>query len=183
MALRDQHLAQGERVVLRMRTHWKALAEPLALFVFLLLVVGLAWWFSRDSDWNSWVLIISGGVSLLLVVLFVAIPIWRWNTSRYVFTNRRVSHRYGILTRHGRDIPLYRINDIGIEKGFVDRLFGCGTLIISDATAKAGLELRDVPRVEQVQVQLQDLLHQSDDGSDDGEFPPTEPQGGPRRRR
>lgn len=183
MALRDSHLAEGERVVLRMRTHWKALAEPVALLVFLLLVVAGAWWFSRDSEWGSWVLLISGGLALLLTILFVVIPIWRWNTSRYVFTNRRVSHRYGILTRRGRDIPLYRINDISIEKGLTDRIFGCGTLVISDATAKAGLELRDVPRVERVQVQLQDLLHRSDDGSDDGEFPPTEPDGVRRRGR
>ena len=37
----------------------------------------------------------------------------------------------------------------------------------------------DVPRVEGVQVELQNLLFSADDGSDDGEWPPTEP----RRRR
>ena len=50
--------------------------------------------------------------------------------------------------------------------------------MISDATDKAGMELRDVPGVETVQVTLQNLLYRTDDGSDDGEFPPTEP---PRR--
>jgi membrane protein YdbS with pleckstrin-like domain len=176
MALRDKHLAEGESIVLDMRTHWKALAEPLALLVFLAAVTWLAWWLARDSDYATWVLLIVGGLALVATALFVVIPIWRWNSSRYVFTNRRVSHRTGILTKRGRDIPLYRINDVSIEKGPIDRIFGCGTLIISDATDKAGMELSDVPRVESVQVQLQNLLYQTDDGSDDGEFPPGEPR-------
>ena len=60
--------------------------------------------------------------------------------------------------------------------GLTDRLLGCGTLVISDATDKAGVTLHDVPRVEQVQVVLHDLLFSADDGSDDGEFPPREPR-------
>lgn len=90
-----------------------------------------------------------------------------------------MSNRYGLLTKRGRDIPLYRINDVAIEKSVLDRMLGCGTLVISDATDKAGMELHDVPRVEEVQVELQNLLFSADDGSDDGEWPPTEP----RRRR
>lgn len=175
MALRDKHLAEGEHVVLDLRTHWKSLAEPVALLVFLLALVYLAWWLARDSDWSGWVTLGAAVVAAVLVVLFVVIPIWRWNTTRYVVTNRRISHRSGILTKRGRDIPLYRVNDIGLEKGPVDRLFGCGTLVISDATEKAGMELRDVPRVEEVHLQLQELLYAADDGTDDGERPPTEP--------
>jgi len=179
MALKDKHLADGEQIVLDMRTHWKALVAPIALAVFLLAVVFVAWWFSRDSDWATWVGVGTGILAALLAVLFVLVPIWKWNTERYVVTNRRISHRSGILTKTGRDIPLYRINDIGIEKGLLDRMLGCGTLTVSDATDKAGMELHDVPDVEQVQVELQNLLHHTDDGSDDGEWPPGEP---PRRR-
>lgn len=176
MALKDKHLADGEEIILRMRTHWKALLSPIALFLFLIGVVWLAWWLARDSDWSMWVLAIVGGLALIAAGLFVLIPVWRWNSSRYVITNRRVSHRSGILTKRGRDIPLYRVNDVAIEKGPIDRILGCGTLVVSDATDKAGMELHDVPSVESVQVTLQNLLFQQDDGSDDGEFPPTEPQ-------
>lgn len=115
---------------------------------------------------------------MLLVVLvgWVLLPFLRWVTSRYTVTNRRLITRSGILTRTGRDIPLYRINDVSYEKSLTDRLLGCGTLVISDATDKAGVTLHDVPRVEQVQVVLHDLLFSADDGSDDGEFPPREPR-------
>lgn len=176
MALKDKHLAEGEDIQLDLRTHWKALILPTLLLVVLIVIVGATAALTQDVDWGVWAVTGVGVVALLLAVVGVLIPVWRWNSSRYVFTNRRVSHRHGLLTKKGRDIPLYRINDVAIEKGPVDRVLGCGTLVISDATDKAGMELRDVPDVETVQVTLQNLLYQTDDGSDDGEFPPSEPR-------
>lgn len=175
MALKDKQLADGEEILLSIRTHWKALAEPVALGVFLLALLWAAWWFTRDQSWGSWAALVAAVLVLGIMAVFVALPIMRWLTSRYTITNRRISHRTGILTKVGRDIPLHRVNDIGINKGLLDRMLGCGTLTISDATDKAGMDLRDVPNVEAVHVQLQNLLYARDDGSDDGEWPPNEP--------
>ena len=178
MALKDKHLADGEEIRLDLRTHGKALVGPLLLLVVLVAAVVAVAVLTRDSDQSTWILLAVAVIALVLAVPGVLLPAWRWNSTRYVFTNRRVSNRYGLLTKKGRDIPLYRINDVAIEKGPLDRVLGCGTLVISDATDKAGMELHDVPRVEDVQVELQNLLFAADDGSDDGEWPPTEP---PRR--
>lgn len=178
MALKEKHLADGEEIQMNLRTHWKALVLPVLLLVVLIAIVATTVALTQDSDWGVWALTAVGAIAAVLAVIGVLLPVWRWNSSRYMFTNRRVSHRHGLLTKKGRDIPLYRINDVAIEKGPIDRILGCGTLVISDATDKAGMELRDVPGVETVQVTLQNLLYRTDDGSDDGEFPPTEP---PRR--
>ena len=51
-----------------------------------------------------------------------------------------------------------RISDISYEKGLVDRIFGCGTLVVSDASEHGRVELRDIPRVEQVQLSVSDEL-------------------------
>ena len=175
MGLREKHLADGEEIQLRLRTHWKALVPPaLLLVVLIVILVGTAA-LTQGSDWGIWVLGTVAAIAVVLALVGVVIPIWRWASSVYVFTNRRVSYRHGLLTKKGRDIPLYRINDVAIEKGPIDRVLGCGTLIVSDATDKAGMELTDVPGVETVQVTLQNLLFRHDDGSDDGEHPPTEP--------
>lgn len=178
MALTEKNLADGEEIQLDLRTHWKALVLPLILLVVLIAIVGATAALTQGTDWGGWAVVVVAVIALVLAVVGTLVPLWRWNSSRYVFTNRRVSYRHGLLTKKGRDIPLYRINDVAIEKGPVDRVLGCGTLVISDATDKAGMELRDVPSVEMVQVTLQNLLFQHDDGSDDGEFPPSEP---PRR--
>jgi hypothetical protein len=66
---------------------------------------------------------------------------------------------------------------VAYEKHLLDRILGCGTLIISDATEKAGVVLPDIPNVEQVQLQISDLLFAGDDGSDDdGSRVPGEPR-------
>ena len=175
MGLTEKHLADGEVIQLRLRTHWKALVLPTLLLVVLIaIVVGTAA-LTRGTDWGTWAFGVVAVIAVVLALVGFAIPIWRWASSVYVFTNRRVSYRHGLLTKKGRDIPLYRINDVAIEKGPIDRVLGCGNLIVSDATDKAGMELSDVPGVETVQVTLQNLLFQHDDGSDDGEHPPTEP--------
>ena len=120
-------------------------------------------------------------VAVPVVVIWVVIPFLRWMTSTYTVTNRRLITRHGIITRTGRDIPLFRINDVAYEKGLLDRILGCGTLIISDATEKAGVVLPDVPNIEQVHLQITDLLFARDDGNDDdGSRVPGEP---PRNQR
>lgn len=169
-------LAEGEHVVLNLRTHVKALFGAIALFVVLLAAAVALVVLLPESSARGWILLAGGVVLLVVLVGWVLLPFLRWVTSRYTVTNRRLITRSGILTRTGRDIPLYRINDVSYEKSLTDRLLGCGTLVISDATDKAGVTLHDVPQVEQVQVVLHDLLFSADDGSDDGEFPPREPR-------
>jgi hypothetical protein len=36
----------------------------------------------------------------------------------------------------------------------VDRLFGCGTLVVADASEEGQVRLHDIPRVEDVQKQV-----------------------------
>jgi membrane protein YdbS with pleckstrin-like domain len=171
MALSEKHLTDGEHVEMELRTHVKALFWPLVLLVVLIAAVVAGFVVLPVLAAR----IVAGG-GIVAVVVWVLPPFVRWRSTRYVVTNKRVLLRSGIVTKVGRDIPLYRVNDISTEKGPLDRLFGCGTIVVADATEKPGLVLRDVPDVENVQVKLHDLLFTADDGSDDGEFPPGEPR-------
>ena len=45
------------------------------------------------------------------------------------------------------------------EKDLVDRMLGCGTLVISDASTHGQVALPDIPHVEDVQRKLNELLH------------------------
>ena len=169
-------LSEGEYIVLNLRTHVKALF--LAALVFFIVLGGGAFAATKipDGSTQQWGRLGILVVSVVVIFAWSLLPFMRWATTRYVVTNRRLITRSGIITRIGRDIPLYRINDVAYEKGLLDRMLGCGTIVISDATEKAGVILHDVPHIERVQVQLHDLLFAADDGSDDGEFPPGEPR-------
>jgi hypothetical protein len=47
---------------------------------------------------------------------------------------------------------------VAYEHGLVDRILGCGTLVISDASEQGRVRLPDIPHVEQVHLQISDLL-------------------------
>ena len=173
MAISRKLLSDGEHVVLSVRTHAKALIWPVALFI--LVVTSVLTVALRQPDNSVWGLV-AVAVAVPVLILWTLIPFLRWTTSTYTVTNRRLITRHGIITRTGRDIPLFRINDVAYEKGLLDRILGCGTLIISDATENAGVVLPDVPNVEKVHLQISDLLFDNDDGKDDdGSRPPGEP--------
>jgi len=173
MAISRKLLSDGEHVVLSVRTHAKALIWPVVLFI--LVVTSVLTVALRQPDNSVWGLV-AVAVAVPVLILWTLIPFLRWTTSTYTVTNRRLITRHGIITRTGRDIPLFRINDVAYEKGLLDRILGCGTLIISDATENAGVVLPDVPNVEKVHLQISDLLFDNDDGKDDdGSRPPGEP--------
>jgi membrane protein YdbS with pleckstrin-like domain len=173
MAISRKLLSDDEHVVLSVRSHGKALVGPVALLV---LVMAVAITTAMVRPANTIVGRAVAVVAVLVVIVWVVIPFLRWMTSTYTVTNRRLITRHGILTRTGRDIPLFRINDVAYEKGLLDRLLGCGTLIISDATERAGVVLPDIPNVERVHLQISELLFAKDDGRDeDGSRVPGEP--------
>ena len=94
-------------------------------------------------------------------------------TATYTVTNRRLITRQGLIARKGHDIPLMRISDVAYDQGLLDRVLGCGTLVISDASTHGSVRLHDIPHVEVVQRRLTELLDhsagsppaRSDDGS------------------
>jgi membrane protein YdbS with pleckstrin-like domain len=99
---------------------------------------------------------------VLAILWFVGRPVLSWLAASYTITTRRLITRHGILTRKGHDIPLSRISDVEYEMGLIDRMLGCGTLMISDASTDGEVTLPDIPHVEQVQRRLNDLLHSAD---------------------
>ena len=67
------------------------------------------------------------------------------------------AHRQ-VLSRHGRDVPLTRVNDVSFQRSFVERLFGSGTLIVESAGERGQVVLKDVPDVEGVQRDIYRLV-------------------------
>ena len=156
-------LNEGESVVFSTRTHAKALLLPVLVLV---VALALAAWLTSATDG----ILVKGGWVLagLLIVVFVLWPFLNWLASTYTVTTRRLITRHGVFTRTGHDIPLNRISDVSYERGVVDRMLGCGTLVISDASERGRVALPDVPHVEQLQLKISDLLYQLHKSTDDG---------------
>lgn len=164
MAISQKLLNDGETVVISTRTHPKALLVPVLALV-VLLAIGVAVQTVIDQHvvtLVAWALVAIG------VVWYVLRPFLVWASASYTFTDRRLITRAGVLTRRGHDIPLSRISDVASELGLVDRLLGCGTLIISDASTHGSVRLPDIPQVEETQRRLNHLLSELDHSGHDG---------------
>lgn len=159
MAISRRLLNDGEYVVVSTRTHVKALLLPAFLLIVLAGVAGYVSSFVSGSNRAQPLLVAVIWVVALIVAFFwVFKPFLRWLTTTYTVTNRRLITRTGILSRRGHDIPLSRISDVSYEFGVWDRLLGCGTLVVSDASEQGRLELPDIPRVETVHLKISELL-------------------------
>lgn len=163
MSLPRKYLGAEEDVVLHMRTHGKDLVLPV---LGLVLLAALTWagMTFMPSSWTpvgTWVLL---GVVAILFIIMVLVPFLRWRTTTYTITDRRVITRRGIITKRGHDLPLTRINDVTYERSLLDRILGCGTLVLMTA-AEAPVTLDDVPDVERVHVVMTELLFGDEAGA------------------
>ena len=154
MAISPKLLTDGESVVVDTRTHPKALILPgLVLVVTLAVAIFLV----RLTS-NGTVQLVVWLVAFIVFVVWVLKPVLDWLTATYTITNRRLITREGLIARRGHDIPLMRISDVAFNQGILDRVLGCGTLVISDASTHGSVDLHDIPGVEDVQRTLLDLL-------------------------
>ncbi len=163
MVISQSQLNEGEHVVLSTRTHVKVL---IGAFLMLLLTVFIASFAAAFVNKH-----IDDGAArttlmVVIVVLAVAILFWyvvrkfvSWFTTTYTFTNRRFIQRTGFIAKKGTTIPLNRISEVDFDIGLIDRLFGCGTLYVSDASEQGRVPLKDIPRVEEVQRVVAEELH------------------------
>lgn len=167
MALSKKLLSQDEVVVRHMHTHIKTLL-PAIIVESILVIAAAVGSFYVPENTRYWALPTIWIAVLLLSIPLILVPWIKWITTTYTVTTKRVITRKGIIKRTGHDLPLTRISDIQIEKDFDDRIFGCGTLALQ-TSADDPLLLRDVPKVETVQVEISNLIFHDIQGAIDAD--------------
>lgn len=153
MAFPDDVMTAGERVVLNLRPHWKAMIWPVTVLV--LAVAAVIASFVMLSVVAGYVV---AGLAVIVVAWLTFWPWLVWRTTHYVLTNERVLLQTGVFSRERRDIPLSRVNDHSMSQKFIERILGCGTLTIESAGERGQSVLTDIPHVEQVQTKLYELV-------------------------
>jgi uncharacterized membrane protein YdbT with pleckstrin-like domain len=151
-------LNEGEQVVLDLRPHWSFLIGPV-LGAIGVLVVAVAILVAFPS---------APGVVIVAVLVFLAgAMIWlagryaRWASTSFVLTDSRVVYRTGVLSRHGREIPLDRLNDITVHQTILERLVGSGRLFVESAGQMGEEAFIGVPHCVAVQKAIYQQLEQS----------------------
>jgi uncharacterized membrane protein YdbT with pleckstrin-like domain len=154
----DEALTAGEESVVVLHPHWKVLVRPIAvafLVVAALLVLEVIIPSSSAADIERLALL---AVAIVLLMWWLMFPLLRWRTTTYELTTRRMRIRDGILARNGRDFPLSRIVNISYRTSLLDRMLGSGTVVLETAGEHGDLTLDEIPRVQQVQSMLFQLV-------------------------
>jgi membrane protein YdbS with pleckstrin-like domain len=105
--------------------------------VFIGLGIGLAMR-APDFSWPRWVALVPLALGLLLLLL-----LWiRVKSCTYRLTDQRLFVRRGWLAKHVNELELYRVKDVVVDQGALERLLGYGTITVlaeDDTTPKVEL--------------------------------------------
>lgn len=172
MAFPENILTDDERVAMHLHPHWREMVRPVLVLLLGIAAVVAGWLWLPDGDVGQILLYVIAGVVLILVVWLSIWPWIVWRTTHYIFTNERVILQHGVFHRERRDIPLLRVNNHTMNQTLIDRIFGCGTLLIESAGSDGTTQLIDVPKVQRVQTLLYELVDADRDRHSlgDGEF-------------
>jgi membrane protein YdbS with pleckstrin-like domain len=81
---------------------------------------------ARYSPWPPWVALVPVALGLLLLLLV-------WITVKscsYRLTTQRLFVRRGWLTRHLDELELYRVKDVVVDQGILERVLDYGTVTV-----------------------------------------------------
>lgn len=154
----EKLLAPGESIAFELKPHWRALLWPV---IVLIVEVFVASWlfFVTSNSLLRWIIL---GVAVVIFLWQALLPFSRWLTTQFVFTNRRIIVRRGLVTKQGRDMPLSKVNNVSFEVSLMGRILNYGTLQIESASDDGDLVISDVPDVETVQRNVYEL-HEAND--------------------
>ncbi|NCY17828.1 MAG: PH domain-containing protein, partial [Actinobacteria bacterium] len=144
----ESELHATEDLILDLHPHWwffaksvagLAVAVVVAVFV---LVQGWSWA-------NVPVALFVFGTLLWFVQRYIA-----WVSTHFVLTSDRVIYRSGIISKHGIEIPLERINTIFFHQRIFERLLGLGDLEIESASKDGAQRFEDIQNPSGVQNEI-----------------------------
>lgn len=155
-------LNPDEDVVFDLHPHWKALVLPTLLAPVIVFAATFVAGKVPEGSMQRNLRLLVVLLAVVAFVWFVVVPYVRWATTHFVLTTRRVLMREGLVARKGRDIPIFRINDVTFEHTVVERILGAGTLVVESAGERGQVTLKDIPHVEDVQREIYTLIDADD---------------------
>ena len=122
--------------------------------------------FELKPAWRSHVGLLFWGFGLLVVfgvgLLFLLRAWYLVASTRYRLTTQRLFRQTGLVAKHVEEIELFRVKDVTLDQGFLDRLLGTGTVVVlsTDDTAPR-LELHGILGPMEVKEQIRTAFRAS----------------------
>lgn len=145
--------AAPERRIARLRGHARR------LFWSALVLIGVSgatayFYDNLPAPFENWMLLTAAGA---VVLLLVVLPYVAWLSRSWTITTRRVIERSGFFGSSTREISHVRGYAIQMRRGILQRLWGAGTLTLSNGV-EPPLRLTNVPHAVLVHETLVDQV-------------------------
>lgn len=144
-------LNENEEIALDLKPHWWFFARQILigipLFVLLILLLQVS---GTAAEVGRWV----WGVLALVWAVWLLVKYLDWYFTHFVVTSERVIFRTGVLSKHGVEIPLERINNINFDQPIWERMIGAGDLAIESAGKDGQSAFEDVRHPDAVQQEI-----------------------------
>jgi len=125
MAFPKKYLNDAEEIIVDLRPHWFFLFGPgFVLVLSLVLAIYVA-----QADVSDYVLFPALALAVV-ALLFFLVRYAQWITTDFVLTTDRLIYRKGVVSRHGKEIPLERVNDVSFTQSLFQRMLRAGDLLV-----------------------------------------------------
>jgi uncharacterized membrane protein YdbT with pleckstrin-like domain len=142
-------LNDEEDIALDLHPHWWFFAGPLTALIgaIVLGVVVLA------ADLHE---ILKGGAGILVLgcLIWFGARYAVWTTTNFVVTTDRLIYRHGVISKHGIEIPLERVNTVFFSQSLFERMLRSGDLVIESAGEMGRQSFSNVRKPSAVQNEI-----------------------------
>ena len=143
-------LNEDEELVLDLHPHWVYFVKSALVFVAALVIGVLLLTWDDAPDWLG----IPSGVVILAALAWFGWTYLKWVTTNFVITTDRLIYRHGILSKHGIEIPLERVNTVFFSQSIFERMVGSGDLVIESAGEMGRQDFSNVRKPSAVQNEI-----------------------------
>ncbi|MEO6548797.1 MAG: PH domain-containing protein [Ferruginibacter sp.] len=113
-------LKKDEKIILITRQHWIRLALPIFIWM---VAASLLIWFAQTT----------GFIITLVLSLYPLYEYLTYKNNLWCVTNLRVVDESGFFSRHSKESPIEKINNVEYNQGIWGRIFGFGNVDIQTA--------------------------------------------------
>jgi uncharacterized membrane protein YdbT with pleckstrin-like domain len=142
-------LNDREEIVLDLHPHWWFFATPLLALVAAVILGVL----TLVNDLHT-AIQVPVGLIVLACLAWFGWRYLRWVTTNFVVTTDRLIYRHGVLSKHGIEIPLDRVNTVFFRQSIFERLVSAGDLVIESASETGRQRFSNVRKPSDVQNEI-----------------------------
>lgn len=139
-------LNTNEEILLELRPHWRYLFIPAALVV-MTVTLGFAAMLLNAPLWLKWLC----AVPMAAAIVFGAIEYWVWRAELFAITTDRLISQKGIFSKQSIEIPIDRVNSVSSRRTLLERVIGCGDLMVESASENGLQEFSNIRKPQSVQ--------------------------------